>query len=68
MLITQAMRKHLAAFGYARLNADFPVIYRNDVNRVEGFSDHDVAIGYFNLDETAATGKPEAKTNQNPKE
>ncbi len=53
MLITQAMRKHLAAFGFARLNADFPEIYRNDVNRVERFSDHDAAIGYFNLDETA---------------
>jgi len=67
MIITQAMRKHLAAFGFARLNADFPEIYRNDVTRVERFSDHDAAIGYFNLDETAAPAKPEAKTNQNPK-
>jgi len=53
MIISQTMRKHLAAFGFARLNADFPAIYRNDANRVERFSDHDAAIGYFNLDETA---------------
>ena len=54
MLVTQAMRKHLAAFGYARLNADFPVTYRNDATRVERFSDHDATIGFFNLDETPA--------------
>lgn len=68
MLITQSMRKYLAAFGFARLNADFPEIYRNDANRVERFSDHDAAIGYFNLDESPATAaKPEAKASQNPK-
>jgi len=66
MIISQAMRKHLAAFGFARLNADFPETYRGDATRVERFSDHDAAIGYFNLDETAAI-KPETKTSQNPK-
>ena len=66
MLVTQAMRKHLTAFGFARLNADFPEIYRNDVTRVERFSDHDAPIGFFNLDETAAPAKPEAKASQNP--
>jgi predicted extracellular nuclease len=54
MIITQAMRKYLAAFGFARLNADFPVTYRNDASRVERFSDHDAAIGYFNFDEASA--------------
>jgi predicted extracellular nuclease len=68
MLVTQAMRKHLAAFGFARFNADFPEVYRNDVNRVERFSDHDATIGFFNLDESAAVTKPEVKTSQNPKE
>ena len=66
MIITSAMRKHLAAFGFARLNADFPETYRGDATRVERFSDHDAAIGYFNFDEAAAA-KPEAKTSQNPK-
>jgi len=45
-----AMKKHLAGFGYLRVNADFPQVYRADGSRVERFSDHDVAIGYFNFD------------------
>ncbi len=51
VLINQLMRKHLVGFGYARLNADFPEVYRNDLNRVERYSDHDVAIAYFQFDE-----------------
>ncbi len=50
-LVSPAMKKHLAGFGYARINADFPETYRNDDTRVERFSDHDAAIGYFNFDE-----------------
>ena len=58
MLINQPMRKHLVGFGYARLNADFPAIYFNDENRVERFSDHDAAVGYFTFDERkTAAGK-----------
>ena len=51
MLVNGAMKKHLGGFGYARLNADFPETYRNDETRVERFSDHDAAIGYFTFDE-----------------
>ena len=47
ILVNQPMRPHLIGFGYARLNADFPEIYRNDDTRVERYSDHDVAVGYF---------------------
>ena len=65
MIANDAMKKHLAGYGFAHLNADFPEIYRNDANRVERFSDHDAAIAYFNLDETAV--KSEDKTSQNPK-
>ena len=50
-LVSPALKKHLAGFGYARINADFPEVYRNDDTRVERFSDHDAAIGYFNFDE-----------------
>lgn len=50
-LVSPAMKKHLGGFGYARLNADFPETYRNDDTRVERFSDHDAAIGYFTFDE-----------------
>lgn len=66
MIVTQAMKKHLAAFGFARLNADFPEIYRNDATRVERFSDHDAAIGFFSLDENGAPST-ETKAGQNPK-
>lgn len=51
ILINEAMNKHTSGFGYVRLNADFPEIYRNDDTRVERFSDHDAAIAYFNFDE-----------------
>jgi hypothetical protein len=32
---------------HARLNADFPEVYRNDSGRVERLSDHDPAVAYF---------------------
>lgn len=50
-LITEAMRKHLIGFGYARVNADYPETFRGDATRVERFSDHDPAIGYFSFEE-----------------
>ncbi len=50
-LINQPLRKHLLGFGFARLNADFPEVYRNDQTRVERFSDHDSAVAYFSFDE-----------------
>ena len=51
ILVNAAMKKHINGFGYARLNADFPEIYRNDDTRAERFSDHDAAIAYFTFDE-----------------
>lgn len=50
-LVNAVMKKHVAGFGYLRANTDFPAVYRGDGNRVERFSDHDVAIGYFSFDE-----------------
>ena len=50
-LANAAMRRHLAGFGYLRVNADYPQIYREDGKRPERFSDHDVAVGYFTFDE-----------------
>lgn len=50
-MMTDNLKRHLSGFGYARLNADFPEMYRNDASRVERFSDHDPAIVYFSLDE-----------------
>lgn len=50
-LVSPALKNHINGFGYARINADFPEIYRNDANRVERFSDHDAAVAYFTFDE-----------------
>lgn len=50
-LVNDAMKRHLAGFGYLRVNADFPQVLRADADRVERFSDHDVAVGYFSFAE-----------------
>ncbi len=52
ILINEAMKKHINGFGYVRLNADFPAVYRNDDARVERFSDHDAPVAYFTFDDT----------------
>ncbi len=49
-LVNDAFLKNVVGFGYARVNTDFPEIYRNDTTRVERFSDHDAAIALFTLD------------------
>jgi predicted extracellular nuclease len=53
-LVNPTMKNHLLGFGYARVNADFPEIYRSDAARVERFSDHDAAIAFFSFDEKTA--------------
>jgi predicted extracellular nuclease len=49
-IINENLKKHVAGFGFARINADFPEIYRNDETRLERFSDHDAAVAFFTLD------------------
>ncbi len=58
IIINENFKKHINGFGYARVNADFPEIYRNDATRVERFSDHDAAVVYFTFDDVTA---PKAK-------
>jgi len=53
-LISPAMQNHVNGFGYARVNTDFPEIYRNDATRVERFSDHDAAVAFFTFDDLTA--------------
>lgn len=57
-LVNEAGKKHAARFGFARVNADFPEVYRNDANRPERISDHDAAIGYFSISEISQTAAP----------
>ena len=58
VLIDEPLRKHIAGFGYVRVNADFPESMRNDDTRPERYSDHDPAVAYFSLDEAGAAAKP----------
>lgn len=51
ILINKAAQERAVKFGYARLDADFPEVYRNDSTRPERISDHDAAILYLSLDE-----------------
>lgn len=54
IIITETLRKHTTGFGYARINADYPEVYRNDGNRFERFSDHDPAVAFFTMDDMTA--------------
>lgn len=65
ILINAAMKKHINGFGYARLNADFPEIYRNDDSRAERFSDHDAAVAYFTFDDLTSAKQEEKSTPKN---
>ncbi len=50
-------------FGYARLNADFPVAWTSDDTRLERLSDHDAPVVFLSLDPPA---KPEASPTPTP--
>ena len=51
ILINRPMRDRLVKFGYARVDADFPIVWANDPNRPERISDHDAPVAYLLLDE-----------------
>lgn len=44
----------MTGIAYARSNADFPESFRNDANRPERLSDHDMPVAYFTFPATAA--------------
>ena len=50
IIINGPMKRYIVGFGYARVNADYPEVYRNDENRPERYSDHDPAVAYFTFD------------------
>ncbi len=47
VLLSPAALPFSAGMEYARNNADFPEIYRNDFTRPERISDHDAPVAYF---------------------
>lgn len=49
ILVTGNLLPSLNGLFYGRNNADFPESYRNDANRPERFSDHDIPVGFFQM-------------------
>ncbi len=49
ILVNAAMRRRVNRYVYGRNNADFPESYRNNTNRSERVSDHDMPLAYFAL-------------------
>jgi predicted extracellular nuclease len=49
VLVNPNMAARLARFAYARNGSDFPEVFRNDPNRPERLSDHDMPVAYFTL-------------------
>ena len=51
VVVSQSLMTQLSRFAIARNDADFPEVFRNDPNRPERISDHDMPVAYFTLPE-----------------
>lgn len=51
VVVSQGLLAKLSRFAIARNDADFPEAFRNDPNRPERISDHDMPVAYFTLPE-----------------
>jgi len=51
VVVSQSLLTKLTRFAIARNDADFPEVFRNDPNRPERISDHDMPVAYFTLPE-----------------
>jgi predicted extracellular nuclease len=56
MLINGKLAQRLLKFGYARVDADFPVAWAGDDTRPERLSDHDAPVAFFSLGARKAAG------------
>lgn len=56
IIVNNAALSSVARFEFARNNADFPDILRNDATRPERISDHDAPVAYFRLPLTTDIG------------
>jgi hypothetical protein len=54
IVVNPSMLSSLSRFAYARNDADFPEVFRNDPNRSERISDHDMGVAYFTLPEATS--------------
>lgn len=66
MLINKATRDRLKKFGYARVDADFPIVWGNDPARPERISDHDAPVMFLSLDELPPAPKPAPTATPHP--
>jgi predicted extracellular nuclease len=64
-LITANLLTRFAHINYARNDADFPESFRNDSNRPERISDHDMAVAYFTLPTPCSLSCPASITRSN---
>jgi uncharacterized protein len=51
VVVNAGLFSRLSRFAIARNDADFPEVFRNDPNRPERLSDHDMPVAYFTLPE-----------------
>jgi len=58
ILVNKPVRARPLKFGYARLSADFPLVYSNDGDRPERVSDHDAPVVFLSLDEPPTPDAP----------
>lgn len=49
ILVNPNLLSRFGRMAFARVDADFPEVMRNDPNRPERFSDHDAPVAYFTL-------------------
>jgi uncharacterized protein len=49
VLVTANLLPRFPTLQYARVNADFPEVYRSDAGRPERLSDHDPVVAYFSF-------------------
>ncbi len=66
VLINKKLGERLIKFGYARVDADYPVVWSDDGTRPERLSDHDAPVAFFSLDPRKASGPPKASTKVQP--
>jgi predicted extracellular nuclease len=53
ILVNSNMAPRVSRYAVARNDADFPEVYRNDPNRPERISDHDMPVAYLTLPNAA---------------
>ena len=68
ILINRKLGERLVKFGYARVDADFPVAWAADDSRPERLSDHDAPVAFFSLDPRKPAGPPNPTPVPSPEE